>query len=143
MDRAEFERLRNLPAKEISQDVELTRRPENLPFAIADKIRIENSLGVEAYMTISFNEQTNSKKINVHIVGIGPICRLDVDGSEHAPYGRCHKHDLMSDECPGENLKRSITSRNELSGASIEEVFREFCSAARINHTGTFRSHSE
>ncbi len=48
-------------------------------------------------MSINFNPETGAKAINVTLVGEGPICRPDVDGSPHGSAGRSHKHSVQND----------------------------------------------
>lgn len=105
----------------------------------SEKISIVNSEGVPAFVVVRWNPQTDSKTVNVAVRGVGPICRLDVDGAVHAPAGRHHKHSLQTARCPEENLKREIQRRDDLAGATIHQVFTEFCRIARVEHTGTLK----
>jgi hypothetical protein len=76
----------------------------------------------------------------VHVPGVGPICRLDVDGVAHRPAGRSHKHSLRTERCPGENLPLAPKDRPDLSGLPLRELFVEFCRMARIEHRGAFEA---
>ena len=78
-----------------------------------------------------------SKTFNVVFIGLGPICRLDVDGTAHRPAGRSHKHALATPRCPDQNL-RQVTDRPDLSGSSLRAVFEAFCAMAQIEHLGAF-----
>ena len=138
MDRGEFEVLRDLPNKEIHGDIVL-KRANNSDYLEAEKVLIGNALKVEALMTVRWNPETDAKTINVHVVGVGPICRLDVDGQVHPPAGRHHKHSLVLSSCPETNLKRGVHDRDDLAGKSIEEVFKEFCRISSIEHNGKLR----
>jgi hypothetical protein len=80
---------------------------------------------------------------NVHVPGIGPICRLDVDGPAHRPCGRSHKHSLQTEGCPDRNLPDGVIDRPDLAGKSLQEVFGQFCEMAQIRHTGTFEVPTE
>ena len=139
MDRLEFERLRDLPDKYVEGDIVLKRPVRGADYFESEKIRIISSAMMDAYVVVRWNEETDSKTVNTFIVGVGPICRLDVDGKVHAPAGRHHKHSLIHPRCPDENLKRGITRRDELAGLTIQQVFTEFCRNANIRHDGTLR----
>jgi hypothetical protein len=80
MDRTEFEALRDLPGKQITQDIPFRRTAPLRPNVVADDVEILNTKGVELRLTIHFNPERGSKTFNVHVPGVGPICRLDVDG---------------------------------------------------------------
>ena len=138
MNRTEFEALRNLPDKVIRGDVCFNERRSIKPLLVAEDIRIENSHDVDARITVVFNPEVGSTSINVHLLGLGPICRLDVGGSPHGPAGRTHKHALQTERCPDRNLPDKVEDRPELSGRPIKELFETFCQMANIRHEGTF-----
>jgi len=138
MDRIQFERIRDLPRKIIRGDIVLKSKKERSGVYIADDISIENSLGIEARLKIEWREETDAKCINVHVRGLGPICRLDVDSLRHKPCGRSHKHALKTPSCPENNLNIDVLDRKDLSGLDIEAVFKEFCDISHIEHSGTF-----
>jgi hypothetical protein len=137
MNRTEFEALRDLPGKRISQDVRFIRRAALRP-AVEAEVRIENDQGVDLRMSMHFNPETGSKTVNVYVPGTGPICRLDVDGTRHGDAGRSHKHALATERCPDRNLPDDLTARGDLSGCSMREVFDDFCRMARIEFTGAW-----
>lgn len=110
---------------------------------MADGIAIENSLGVELRMNISVNPEIGAKTINVVEAGVGPICRLDVDGPAHPPAGRGHKHSLQTPECSARNLPDRVVDREDLRGKPLREVFAEFCRLADIDHRGTLECPDE
>ncbi|OGQ86114.1 MAG: hypothetical protein A2289_27085 [Deltaproteobacteria bacterium RIFOXYA12_FULL_58_15] len=89
-------------------------------------------------MTIHYNPEIGSKGINVHVPGVSPICRIDVDGHRHGDAGRRHKHSLQTERCPDRNLPDGVIQRDDLAGCSVQEVFDAFCQAAQIRHDGTF-----
>ncbi len=136
MTRDEFERLRDLPGKVIVGDIRLASQRDLSTLLVADKIKIDNADDVDARLTMDFNPETGAKCINVHVSGVGPICRLEVDSRAHKPHGRSHKHALDTSECPSENLKRKVIDFGQLSGKDIREVFGEFCKMAKIQHNG-------
>lgn len=137
MNRAEFEALRDLPDKRITQDIRFVRRQALRP-AMEAEVGIENGHGVELRMNLHFNPETGSKTVNVYIPGTGPICRLDVDGSRHGEAGRSHKHALSTERCPDRNLPDDVVARADLTGRSMQEVFEDFCRTANIEFTGSF-----
>lgn len=126
-----------MPGKVIASDIRLARR-NNIVARVADGIMIGNALDIPLRLNISFNPESGAKTINVVIQGVGPICRLDVDGPAHRPAGRCHKHSLQTARCPGRNLPDAVIDRPDLSGKPITEVFQHFCELADIQYTGSF-----
>lgn len=140
MDRTTFEALRDMAGKTISADIRFARRQALAPALFAEGIPIENTGGVDLLLSITFNPVVGSKTFNVHAPGMGPICRLDVDGPPHRPAGRSHKHSLQGERCPDRNLPDGVTDRPDLAGKSVREVFDEFCRIAGISHTGQFES---
>lgn len=138
MDRVQFERLRDLDGKVIQVDIRLLEREEHRPFLSADEIRIENTLGHEAKLNIRYNPRRGSTTFNVCVTGIGPICRLDVNGTVHGKCGRTHKHFLLTPLCPENSLHDGVEARSELEGQSVKALFTTFCTMARIRHDGNF-----
>jgi hypothetical protein len=138
VDRKDFEALRDIPNKVIRGDIRLAQRRQTHPAMIAESIEIENSSGTVLRLNISYNPEVGSKTFNVTAIGIGPICRLDVDGTAHRPAGRSHKHSLQTDRCPDRNLPDGVIDRADLAGKSVTELFAIFCEIANINHEGTF-----
>jgi hypothetical protein len=144
MNRSEFEALRNLSDKVIRGDIVFSAGRKTAPLLIAEDIHIENSHGVDARLTIQYNPEVGSITFNVHVVGVGPICRLDVRGKPHRPAGRSHKHALKTERCPDRNLPDDVLDRPELLEKTTKELFEEFCALGHINHTdGAFRAPDE
>lgn len=142
MERAEFERLRDLAGKLIRGDIRFAERRQAAPLYTAEDIRIENSEGADLRMNITYNPKVGSKIFNVHIPQVGPICRLCVDGVRHRPAGRSHKHAVETSACVDNNLP-SVTDRTDLSGQGMRALFTEFCRAANIVHEGVFAAPDE
>lgn len=143
MDRTTFEALRDLPGKTISTDIRFVRRAMLAPVLVAEGIRIDNDGDVELMLSMSYNERIGAKTINVYVPGIGPICRLDVDGNAHRPAGRSHKHSLQQERCPERNLPQAVCDRPDLAGSSLREVFTDFCRTANISHQGQLEAPDE
>lgn len=129
--------MRALPGKYVEGDITLKKDARS--YLESEKVPIVNSADVEATALIRWNPETDSKTVNIVVVGLGPICRLDVDGAVHAPAGRHHKHSLMQSDCPEANLKRGIERRDDLAGADIGTVWKEFCRMAAIEHKGQLK----
>ena len=137
MDRAEFEALGDVPDKTIEEDIRFSRKKNLSPVITAEDIRIVNRLGYDLRLTIKYNPETGARNFNVHLSGVGPICRLDVDDQAHRPAGRSHKHSLQQPSCPLLNLP-SVEDRPQESERSIEFLFSRFCTMAHIEHRGQF-----
>ncbi len=138
MDRAAFEAVRNIPGKVIRGEIRLVARRQTHPALVAENIVIENDSGVALKLNISYNPEVGSKTFNVTAAGIGPICRLDVDGPAHRPAGRSHKHSLQTDRCPERNLPDNVDDRADLTGKTVTELFAIFCEMADIAYLGIF-----
>jgi hypothetical protein len=135
--RAEFERLRDMPGKVIVGDIRLQEQRQTKPLLRAEDVRIANEANADLRLALTYNPLTGSKSINVLVPGLGAVCRLDVDGPEHPPAGRSHKHSLRSEECPRRNLPSAVAWDGP-SGATMGEVFGDFCRRANITHQGEF-----
>lgn len=138
MDRAAFEAVRDIPGKVIRVDIRLAARRQTQPALVAENIVIENDSSVALRLNISYNPEVGSKTFNVTAAGVGPICRLDVDGPAHRPAGRSHKHSLQTDRCPERNLPDNVDDRADLAGKTVIDLFAIFCQMADITHLGTF-----
>jgi len=138
MDRVAFEAVRDVSGKVIRGDIRLVARRQTQPALVAENIMIENSSGAVLRLNITYNPEVGSKTFNVTAAGVGPICRLDVDGPTHRPAGRSHKHSLQAERCPDRNLPDNVGDRADLAGKTMTELFEIFCQMADITHEGTF-----
>src|SRR5687768_10251274 len=134
MDRTEFEALRDLPGKYIDEDVRLVSGLKTAPVLCAEDVPLHNDMGIDAVITVTFNPEISAFKCNVHVRGVGPICRVEINGPEHPGSGRTHKHSLQTDRCPRQNLHRNVQPRPDLNGITLEEAWRKFCEMAKIVH---------
>jgi hypothetical protein len=139
MNRGEFEKLRDLSGKRIVEEIVLRRKKSGSPVLESGAVPIDSDSMVLANVYLSYNEETDAKTVNIMVVGVGPICRLDVDCKVHRPAGRSHKHALRTPDCPFENLGRDVIDRPDLAGQSLERVFAEFCNMAHIEFSGKLR----
>lgn len=140
MNRNEFEALRDLPGKVIRGDIKFSRKQALAPLLVAEDLVIDNSTGLELRMSVHANPGTGAKTVNVHVPGVGPICRLDVDSTVHGTAGRNHKHSLQTPRCPDRNLPDGVVTRPDLAGQSPREVFDAFCAMSQITHEGVFHN---
>lgn len=140
MDRNAFEKLRDLPGKTLAGDVRFKANRNTAPLFTVEKLRIENSAGVDAFLNITWNPRRGSSHFNVSVAGIGPVCRLDVDGPPHRPAGGTHKHSLQTDACPDRSLPDGVVDRPDLAGKPLRELFDIFCKMAHIEFSGTFEA---
>jgi hypothetical protein len=138
MDRAAFEAVRDTRGKVIRGDIRLVARRQTQPALVAENIAIESNSGIVLRLNINYNPEAGSKTFNVTAVGVGPICRLDVDGPAHRPAGRSHKHSLQTERCPDRNLPDNVDDRADLGRKTVAELFEIFCQMADITHEGTF-----
>jgi hypothetical protein len=139
MNRTEFERIRDNPDKEITHDIRfkpVTGKQalefEGIPVAISGEPY------VMAELHGAFTPRLNKVKYNVTVKGVGPICRVDVNGVNHGDAGRTHKHSLELETCPQSNLPLDVVARPDLAGLTARQVFEDFCKRAKIKHSGQF-----
>lgn len=137
MDRHKFQALRDIEAKEISEDIKFEpKRLGDSSMAFSD-VQVQNGLDVTVILSGRYNPRIPSLTFNFYVPGIGPICRLDVNGQNHKDVGRYHKHDLRRDSDPRNNLPSAI-QRDDLKGMAIKDIWEMLCEQANIKHTGRF-----
>lgn len=136
MERVEFEALRDLPGKVIRGDVRLAPLQRDGLHLASQDVRIEAESAVPLRLTVIYLPLVASLRINVDVPGVGPICRLEVNSTDHPGAGRSHKHALDSATCPRNNLKRNVTPRPALEGQTMLAVWQRFCQDASIEHDG-------
>lgn len=133
MDRAEFEQLRNLPDKEIKNDIVFhDENPSTLAF---NDVMVSNSLGIELILNGVIKPDIPAYKFNFSVRGVGAICRVEVNSTIHKEAGRTHKHELRYESCPRQNLPYAV-ARPDLEGMSLEEIWKTICTQALIKHSG-------
>jgi hypothetical protein len=136
VDRDEFELLRDLPNKEVTQDI-VFRKDKNLPPGVfrTDQVRVENALDYNVVVEAHFTPLTGATVFNFFLEGTGPICRFEVNSTIHGDAGRTHKHDLRTPRCPSQNLPNAL-ARPDFEGLTSRELWGLICRHARIIHTG-------
>jgi len=137
MNRNEFEALRNLPDKRIAEDIRFEVKQPTRPLMTFEGVVVENSLNYDVVLNGTYNPDIPSVKFNFVLRGIGPICRVCMNGKIHKPAGRTHKHDLRKDSDPANNLPTAV-ERPDLVGKSAKEVWDILLHQANIQHTGAF-----
>lgn len=135
MERGDFERLLALPEKTILGNIVFAPSKSHGQSLIAQKIRVKNAQNLPLYLNATYRILVPSYSFNFSIRGVGPICRLDVNDSEHLGLGRTHKHSLSGPDDPRRNLPSAV-SLPQLEEASIETAWRWLCNQAKIVHNG-------
>jgi hypothetical protein len=138
MTKDEFDELRRMSGKEISVDI-LFVKTKHLPeeVVIFDRAPVENSMDYEIFLNGHYNRKTGSLTFNFTLQGVGPICRVDVNGAIHGDQGRTHKHELTSEQDPNAGLPIA-RARSDFEGKTAREVWELICKLAKIENTGTF-----
>ena len=137
MTHAEFQQLRDLPEKIVVADIEFKFDKDGRPNMIFRDVAVLNSLGWEVSLNGTYKPDIPAVSFNFSVHGIGPICRVDVNGTIHGSAGRTHKHDLRREEDARRNLPTAV-ARPDLEGKTAREVWEDLCQRANIQHTGRF-----
>jgi hypothetical protein len=138
MNRQEFEHLRALPGKRITADLSWSSPRDGKPNWIFDEVVVENSADLDVVLNGTYKPNIPAVTFNFVLRGVGPICRIDVNGTIHGNAGRTHKHDLRRETCPRDNLPNA-SSRSDLDGKTAREIWNELCELAHIEHAGKFQ----
>jgi len=144
MDRNEFEALRDLKGKRITDDVVFKECRGHANNLIFKKIIIHNSLGIPVELNGEYKPSHSAFSLTFIEKGKGPICRFDVNSNTHGNVGRTHKHSLThpKDQMAKQNLPHA-TARIDLEGLSTSEIWAIMCEQANILHEGTFYAPDE
>jgi hypothetical protein len=137
VNRKEFETLRDIPDKRIVEDVIFGVTEPTSPVMSFDNVKVENSLGIELRLNGKFNPLLPSVVFNFRVRGVGPICRVDVNGTMHKG-SRTHKHALANEDDPRQNLPTDVTPRPDLNGKSPREIWQILLRQANIERVGRF-----
>src|SRR5262245_33957174 len=121
MNRAEFEQLRNMPDKEINNDIVF--QVENVTTRGFDNVIVSNSLGIDLVLNGIIKPDIPAYKFNFYVRGVGPICRVEVNSTIHQNAGRTHKHELRKESCPRRNLPHAV-ARPDLEQMSLQEIWQ-------------------
>jgi hypothetical protein len=136
MTRREFEKLRDLPGKKLVGDIVYTYAEATSPVATFDSMKIENSLDIPLRLSGKYNGLVPTIVFNFRIMGVGPICRVEVNSTMHKG-SRTHKHALTTEDDPRQNLP-NVVNRPDLAGKSARQVWMMLCEQANIEHVGQF-----
>ncbi len=137
MNRMEFEQLRDLADKSITAEIAFRTSKDTSPNLTFNEVIVKNSQGWEVVLNGTYKPDIPSVTFNFVVRGVGPICRLDVNGTVHKEAGRTHKHDLLMDEDSRKNLPTAV-ARKELEGKTAREIWEILCKQANITHIGAF-----
>ena len=135
MNRDDFETLRGLDDKYIVDDIEFSGSGSTLSFR---NISVYNSMNYNILLNGSYLPRIKKVTYNFVLKDIGPICRVDVNGTVHRDKGRTHKHELTKEEDPQNNLSEA-TARPDLKEKTPRQVWELLCNEAKIEHKGKFR----
>jgi hypothetical protein len=139
MDRIEFEELRDLSDKTIVSDIEFLPS-KSVSTTLTFEVPVSNSTGYDLILNGSYMPDIPKLKLNFSIKGIGPICRIEVNGPLHRDAGRTHKHELHHESCPRQNLPNAIARPDlDLSRLSPKDIWSLLCEEANIVHVGVFK----
>ena len=90
MNQLEFQALRNLHGKRISGDILFIRTTSSGPNLVFENVVVENTEDLEVVLNGTYSPNLPSLTFNFVLRGLGPICRLDVNGTIHKSVGRTH-----------------------------------------------------
>lgn len=135
MDRSEFENIRDLPGKRITRTLQFSGKKSSRPLFVLESVPVENSAGIDLFLSGSFNPEIQRLTLNFSVRGTGPICRFCINGRLHPGAGRTHKHDLHAEDDPEQNLPMAVP-RAELTAMTLPEAWQAICRQAKIEHQG-------
>ncbi len=138
MDEQEFEQLRRLPGKSVRQDIVFVRNTKTAPSLVFDGVPVENDLGWDIVVNGTYNPDVPALTFNFYVRGVGPVCRICVNSTNHKDVGRTHKHEIALESDPMNNLPHALP-RPDLAVKSPREVWETVCREASIDHVGEFR----
>jgi hypothetical protein len=140
MDQSEFQALRNLHEKRISSDILFLKTNSSGPNLVFENVVVENTDDLEVVLNGTYRPNLPSLTFNFVVSGIGPVCRLDVNGTIHDPVGRTHKHELIKESDPRKNLPTAF-KRDDIDSVNLEinTVWNQLCIQANIEHTGAIK----
>jgi hypothetical protein len=133
--RTEFEQLRDVPDKLIAGDLSFSLKKNSRPLCILESVPVENTLGVDLLIGGHYNPELSKIVFTFHVRGVGPICRVCINGREHPGAGRTHKHDLINEDDPSGNLPHAV-ERPDLAKKAIHDAWVTVCRQAKIEHQG-------
>ncbi len=138
MNRSDFELLRKLPDKEVEADIEFVNVRKSPPQLVCfDGAAVLNSLGYEITVSGQHNRRTKRTTYYFCVGGAGMVCRVCVNGAVHGDAGRTHKHELMNESDPWDDLPYAV-SRPDLRDKTPRQIWDVICRQAGIRHTGCF-----
>ena len=129
MTKEEYDQFHDLDGKTIDGDIAFSEKKNHPSILTSDRLRISNSLKIRAELEIHYYPEDDSKVFVVLIHGVGAVCRLCVDNGPHGlgeEFPSSHKHALVTEDCPKQNLKRGVHCRSDLDGKSLMESFGSF-----------------
>jgi hypothetical protein len=138
VNRQEFEHLRDLPGKRVTANIVWTTPRDAKPNRVFELVALENELGCDVVVNGTYKPDIPAVTYNFVLRGVGPICRVDVNGTIHGNAGRTHKHDLRQEADPQKNLPVAV-DRKDLDGKTPRQVWEDLCTRANIQHTGNFQ----
>ena len=137
MTRQEFQTLRDLPGKRIASDIVFKPASSGSSNLIFENVAVENEHGWDVIVNGTFKPGIPTVTYNFYVRSEGPICRVCVNGTSHAPGGRTHKHELRQESDQRQNLP-TVIARPDLQGLSPKEIWDRLLDEAKIEHTGNF-----
>jgi hypothetical protein len=138
MNRTDFLNLLALPGKRIDQDLVFDDVPTKAPNRVLRSVEVFNTGGVKVRLEGHYTPALESVTfVFVCPEAGGPICRVDVRGTNHKAQGRTHKHDLQRESDPRHNLPTAV-ARPDLEASDPSAIWADLCSRAGIKHTGQF-----
>jgi hypothetical protein len=135
ISRQDFESLRDLPNKTISEDIVFRANKNVSPNLTFEKVKVQNTLGYDIELNGTYKPSHDSSTFNFIQRGVGPICRFDINSTVHKDVGRTHKHTLHNENDPSRNLPVAHP-RPDLDGKSVQEIWKTICKQSKIKHQG-------
>lgn len=130
----EFVQLGTMDDKTISAHTEFVRKkPLVQDFLCFDRTGADKAFGLEVLLNGSHDRRTGETTFNFVMQGVGPVCRVDVNGNEQGNAGSTHKRELQKESCPRQNL-RYAEARPDFADKTPREIWERLCRQAKIEH---------
>jgi hypothetical protein len=133
MTEAEFKKLRDLPGKRITGDMEFKKAKREDVMLVFDKVVVANDMNLPIQVNGAYHPGVPFASFNFLESGFGPVCRLEINRDIHYDAGRTHKHEYTDES----GVKRAYCAERFIGlEHDVVAAWKELCGLANIVHDG-------